>query len=566
MLDWKVLLKENRDYRNLDNEIIFEKNDRRNSFKCDFDQICFWSSLRRLQDKAQVFPLEEGDFSRTRLTHSIEVMSVAQSLGDYLVDIIINKERKKVLDERIEPLKDRLKILQNELTNNPKNSNLNLKIEKLQNEVTAKKSFYSRDNFLRWIDLELYNSIKNIPLILQSASLIHDLGNPPFGHISETVISDWFVHNLKDPRYYKFVYSNFKIEGETLRIKTNGESMTLADKMTEEQQDDLRHFDGNAELLRIVSKLQNLSPKTIKHCVKISYPTLATTIKYPDAYVEQRHKLFPKSFSSKKRNYFLSEKDLYDDIQRNLELNGNRHPLAYLLEAADDIAYLTSDLEDALTKGLVSKDDLVRYLRMANKSDFNSLVDEKILSEIPVYSPKGANLDKILMAIDGFSQDTNVNNSNKRVCLRIKGHLIASCKEEMTCSYDNIMTSNYPYSLLERCKSSILSVVIRGILKKHVYYSPAIVAKKAEGVTAINKLLTNLIRAVISVNDDQSLENKDNEYFIYKKLISNNFLELNEIRLKSLNKKDIFYNLILLVVDYISGMTDSFALKVSKLF
>lgn len=566
MLDWKVLLKENRDYRNLDNEIIFEKNDRRNSFKCDFDQICFWSSLRRLQDKAQVFPLEEGDFSRTRLTHSIEVMSVAQSLGDYLVDIIINKERKKVLDERIEPLKDRLKVLQNELTNNPKNSNLNLKIEKLQNEVAAKISFYSRDNFLRWIDLELYNSIKNIPLILQSASLIHDLGNPPFGHISETVISDWFVHNLKDPRYYKFVYSNFKIEGETLCIKTNGESMTLADKMTEEQQDDLRHFDGNAELLRIVSKLQNLSPKTIKHCVKISYPTLATTIKYPDAYVEQRHKLFPKSFSSKKRNYFLSEKDLYDDIQRNLELNGNRHPLAYLLEAADDIAYLTSDLEDALTKGLVSKDDLVRYLRMANKSDFNSLVDEKILSEIPVYSPEGANLDKILMAIDGFSQDTNVNNSNKRVCLRIKGHLIASCKEEMTRSYENIMTSNYPYSLLERCESSILSVVIRGILKKHVYYSPAIVAKKAEGVTAINKLLTNLIRAVISVNDDQSLENKDNEYFIYKKLISNNFLELNEIRLKSLNKKDIFYNLILLVVDYISGMTDSFALKVSKLF
>lgn len=566
MLDWKVLLKENRDYRNLDNEIIFEKNDTRNSFKCDFDQICFWSSLRRLQDKAQVFPLEEGDFSRTRLTHSIEVMSVAQSLGDYLVDIIINKERKKVLDKRIEPLKDRLKILKNELTNNPKNSNLNLKIEKLQNEVAAKKSFYSRDNFLRWIDLELYNSIKNIPLILQSASLLHDLGNPPFGHISETVISDWFVHNLKDPRYYKFDYSNFKIEGETLCIKTKGELMTLADKMTEEQQDDLRHFDGNAELLRIVSKLQNLSPKTIKHCVKISYPTLATTIKYPDAYVEQRHKLFPKSFSSKKRNYFLSEKDLYDDIQGNLELNGNRHPLAYLLEAADDIAYLTSDLEDALTKGLVSKDDLVRYLRMANKSDFNSLVDEKILSEIPAYSPKGANLDKILMAIDGFSQDTNVNNSNKRVCLRIKGHLIASCKEEMTRSYDNIMASNYPYSLLERCKSSILSVVIRGILQKHVYYSPAIVAKKAEGVTAINKLLTNLIRAVISVNDDQSLENKDNEYFIYKKLISNNFLELNEIRLKSLNKKDIFYNLILLVVDYISGMTDSFALKVSKLF
>lgn len=304
MLDWKVLLKENRDYRNLDNEIIFEKNDRRNSFKCDFDQICFWSSLRRLQDKAQVFPLEEGDFSRTRLTHSIEIMSVAQSLGDYLVDIIINKERKKVLDERIEPLKDRLKVLQNELTNNPKNSNLNLKIEKLQNEVAAKISFYSRDNFLRWIDLELYNSIKNIPLILQSASLIHDLGNPPFGHISETVISDWFVHNLKDPRYYKFVYSNFKIEGETLCIKTNGESMTLADKMTEEQQDDLRHFDGNAELLRIVSKLQNLSPKTIKHCVKISYPTLATTIKYPGVYVEQRHKLFPESFSSKKEIIF----------------------------------------------------------------------------------------------------------------------------------------------------------------------------------------------------------------------------------------------------------------------
>ena len=68
--------------------------DTRSIFKIDFDRVCRSSSFRRLQDKAQVFPLKRGDYLRTRLTHSIEVMAIAESLGDYAIQIILSKEGK----------------------------------------------------------------------------------------------------------------------------------------------------------------------------------------------------------------------------------------------------------------------------------------------------------------------------------------------------------------------------------------------------------------------------------------------------------------------------------------
>ena len=109
--------------------------DRRSQFKRDFDAVCNSTIIRRLQDKAQVFPLEEGDFSRTRLTHSIEVMSVAETLGEYAVEVIKEKSKTK----------------------------------------EGQKFLFGDHSTEKVTDI-----IGDIPCIMKTIALLHDMGNPPF--------------------------------------------------------------------------------------------------------------------------------------------------------------------------------------------------------------------------------------------------------------------------------------------------------------------------------------------------------------------------------------------------
>lgn len=108
-----------------------------NAFEPDYTKIVSSAAFRRLQDKTQVFPLDKSDFIRTRLTHSIEVSTIARQLG-----IMISK------------------------------------------------------NETNYIKREVSNSAEDISSVLLCAGLLHDLGNPPFGHFGETVIGEWFQNNL----------------------------------------------------------------------------------------------------------------------------------------------------------------------------------------------------------------------------------------------------------------------------------------------------------------------------------------------------------------------------------
>lgn len=178
----------------------------RNAFEADYDRIVGSSSVRRLQDKAQVFPLQENDFTRTRLTHSIEVSALARSLG-------------KEVGRAIETAK-------------PGNG--------FGPEETDK-----------------------LAALLQVTGLIHDLGNPPFGHYGETVIQDWFKN------WFDSEYKGFE------KVKANLDEKAV---LTEQEKNDFIHFDGNVQNLRIVTKLQTLNDAK---GANFTYATLATIIKYP---------------------------------------------------------------------------------------------------------------------------------------------------------------------------------------------------------------------------------------------------------------------------------------------
>ena len=157
-----------------------------NELEKDYQSIISSSAFRRLQDKTQVFPLDKSDFVRTRLTHSMEASTIARQLG-----IMV--------------------------TNNEKG--------------------YLREEFNKNSELK-----EQIPIILSCAGLLHDIGNPPFGHFGEVIIGEWFKTELaKD----SFVYKGKKVR----------------DVLTEQMRKDLENFEGNAQALRILSRVQKNSER-----------------------------------------------------------------------------------------------------------------------------------------------------------------------------------------------------------------------------------------------------------------------------------------------------------------
>lgn len=248
--------------------------DTRNPFESDFGRVVFCPAIRRMHDKTQVIPLTSGDTILTRLTHSMQVMSVAESLAHY----------------------------------------------------------YTRDERFRAKYKEkadLYDA--SISAILRTAALIHDIGNPPFGHFGEITIQNYFKKYLEDHHIIK--------EREAL---------------------DFTQFDGNALGLRIVSKLQYTG--TLDG-LNLTYPTLAAYIKYPNKYQAEK-----KGYVGKhKHGVFLTEEALFDDIVKHCNLKVNekkvkRHPLAFLVEAADSICYSTMDMEDGYNIQWYSFEDMVKSI------------------------------------------------------------------------------------------------------------------------------------------------------------------------------------------------------------
>ena len=191
--------------------------------------------------------------------------------------------------------------------------------------------------------------------ITAASSLAHDLGNPPFGHSGEDAISDFFVHHP--------IGKLFK------------------GKMNERQWQDVTHFEGNAQGFRLLNKGENQG-------LKLTYATLAAFSKYP------RESLLPsphgKRKSQKKYGFFQSEKEIFRELAQTLglismhqgdHLSWCRHPLAFLVEAADDICYHIIDLEDGCRLGLVSPEETIELLSAILGDKFNPVKFNRIKSD-----------------------------------------------------------------------------------------------------------------------------------------------------------------------------------------
>lgn len=444
-MKWEKLLSETRERKSNSTTYSF-----RNCFDMDYDRIVSSSSVRRLQDKAQVFPLQENDFTRTRLTHSLEVSAIGRSMG-------LNIES-KLIEKDLDPYFNK-------------------------NENKGK-----------------------LASLLMVTGLVHDLGNPPFGHYGEDVIKSWFKTN-------KDKITRYGIESDKLN--------------------DFLKFDGNAQTIRILTRLQCLNDKCgINFC----FGTLATLMKYPWSSADER-------CGKGKFGYFASERELYDKIMNETGVI-SRHPATYLLEAADDITYLFADLEDALKKRCFDFNDFIEKFRKEFSKEYKEYIEILNGDGIEERSPH----EKATVKMQNFK-------------IKLQGKMIHSLCDEFINSYDSIMRGEYienkekPKSLISSSEFHEVEAFIRGYCVENVYNNKEVLTLELVGKEVLDNLLDKFVFAALETTKE-NCNPCDQKLF---KLISENFkyIHVNEA-------KDNLYERIQIVVDYISGMTDSYALNLNK--
>lgn len=438
-----------------------QKEDLRSEFEKDYHRIIGSASFRRLQDKTQVFPLDKSDFIRTRLTHSLEVSSYGKSLGQNIGEYILT---------------------------------------------------YIKDPNFTWKDKE------EICNILECAGLIHDIGNPPFGHFGESVIRDWFKGNLPI----------MKFKGETVE-----------NLLTEQMREDFYHFEGNAQALRLVTKLHYLVDE---HGMNLTYALLHTIVKYPVSSVGIDKNTG--NIKDKKMGYYYADKDIFESIVKETGTDGKRHPLTFILEAADDIAYKTADIEDAYVKGFISYYQLKEELRQLQEREPEN-----------TFRP----LDKLEHKYESGVK-RGVSNPEeyavKNWIVQVQGFLINCATYGFTSNYNAIMEGTYGKDIFSGTYGEGLMHLLGDMAYRRVFTTPSIYKMEVAESVIMDFLMDKFVKAVLYYDTDVKLNDIDKRVVSF---ISENYKSAYHKQAEGKDENEKLYLRLLLVTDYICGMTDSYA-------
>lgn len=431
-----------------------ERVEARTAIERDHDRILFSTPVRRLADKTQVFPLDKNDSVRDRLTHSIEVSNLARSFGTILA-------------------------------------------EKLD---TSGHDAVRRD----------------LPSLCAAIGLVHDLGNPPFGHQGEAAIQYWFHSN---PR--------------------------LISTLSDAQRRDFSSFEGNAQGFRLVTKLQLLNDD---FGLDLTYASLAAMMKYP----VQSCDVSEEACASKKHGFFQSEKGIAEEVLKAVGLDfWRRHPLAYAMEACDDIAYCVFDAEDCIKKGLASISDLHEWLK-------HECANDVLASQLVEFSEKKTGEYR---ARGDFSPSELNDIAMQRFRAEAIGLFMNSAVKAFIDGQGKFVDGSELSSLLDLSTAKRLRKGLKSFSLKHGYTHRSVLKIELTGFNVITRLM-DIFWAAIT---DRELFDKPNSKRMHPftrlayERISENYRRAFENPQGGSVDLPMRYREAQLLTDMIAGMTDSFA-------
>lgn len=279
--------------------------------------------------------------------------------------------------------------------------------------------------------------------IVAAAALAHDIGNPPFGHSGEKAIGEYF--SIGNGQKYK-------------------------DFLTAKEWQDLVDFEGNANGFSVLTS----SRPGNEGGLRISYATLGAFMKYPK---ESLPKKPTANIADKKYGFFQTDVSAFQDVASELGLISNksgddigyeRHPLAYLVEAADDICYTIIDFEDGMNLGLVSEDYALEYLIKLVKDS----IDTVKYNLLPTKEDRISYLRALAI-----------------------GSLINDAVRVFIENEEAILNGEFPYSLMDKSKYKAQMDDIINLSVKKIYQSREVIEKELTGYQILNTLLDKFITA-----------------------------------------------------------------------
>ncbi|HHQ6618121.1 TPA: deoxyguanosinetriphosphate triphosphohydrolase [Serratia fonticola] len=343
---------------------------------------------------------------------------------------------------------------------------------------------------------ELPNHVtpSTIASIIQAACVAHDIGNPPFGHAGEFAIRQWFTDNIH----------------EILSIDDNSKIL------------DLVNFEGNAQGFRVVSRLEN---HLNDGGLRLTYATLGTLIKYPWCSDN------PLTMKKDKFNILYAEKDTFHNIAKELgliKLDGGeycRHPLSYLMEAADDICYKIIDIEDAIELGILRFDDILDCFQKITSDESVDEYGESVFTRRRFIPLRSSAIEALINEV------SNVFMKN----------------------YECIMTGKFEGDLFGLISGPVKDGIesIKSLTSKNIFSTRRKVELEVGSYSTIEILLDAFISAV-----NESMD--ENKKVSFK---SERILELLD---EPIDLKAGYYENYLRIVDFVSGMTDNYATYIAK--
>jgi dGTPase len=453
-MNWNDLLKLER----LNDPTYIQKK-HRPTYSQDIDRILFSPPFRRLANKTQVHPLYDNDHIHHRLIHSLEVATVGKSLG-VEVGAWLADELGAIPDEHV--------------------------------EVVAG--------------------------LVQTASMAHDIGNPPFGHSGEEAIASWF----RD----KFVFP----EG-------------VFQDISEDQRHEFEAFEGNAQGFRILTRTEMYRDEG---GMRLALGSLGAFTKYPVSASARRRVGAEGVFNGtkyiglKKYGFFENDVAIFDTVAAELGIpktetkapDGTvtgywwrRHPLAFLMEAADDICYNIVDLEDAYLAGDITYEMVI------------SLLEELV--------PRSNR---------NYPEQSKTRTVSRYRALAIGG-TIQECVEAFKNNYTEIMAGELPISLIEASGKASEFKAISDVAKARIFNAARKTELEVYGRNVVYRSLDGLLPLLNEIRSAGWDLSRMSSYHV--QLVR----ALNFPTYAMTNSYDALHSL----TDFVSGMTDRYAVKVADM-